>query len=267
MSEVVVTLERARADGVRPHADLATPRELRGRARRRPGAAQANILAAIPTARVRWRYRLVADGFALVVPTADVELLSAHVPGDRRGLADDHLPLARDDVRSPSAQRRSIERRGPRSIEAESLWGPSLADRRQRHQDRRSSTTGIEASHPYLRAAGMSYPPGIPKGLTGCDDARRSSSRAPSPRPTAPTATPRRRSTPRRTAPSTPRTSRASPPATTTPPTATLPALGRRAQGLPRQLQGAHDPDPRLRTRRQLARDHRRDRGGRRATA
>jgi hypothetical protein len=42
--------------------------------------ARANILAAIPVARVRWRYRLVADGFALLVPTADVGLLS-HIRG------------------------------------------------------------------------------------------------------------------------------------------------------------------------------------------
>ena len=40
--------------------------------------------------------------------------------------------------------------------------------------------------------------------------------------------------------------------------------LGRRAERVPRQLQGADDPDARLRPRRQLGRDRRRDRGGRR---
>ena len=34
--------------------------------------ALANLRAAVPEARVRWRYSFVADGFALVVPTADV---------------------------------------------------------------------------------------------------------------------------------------------------------------------------------------------------
>ena len=31
-----------------------------------------NVQAAIPQAQVRWRYHLVADGFAVVVPRADV---------------------------------------------------------------------------------------------------------------------------------------------------------------------------------------------------
>ncbi len=45
--------------------------------------AERNVLAAIPEARIRWRYRLVANGFAVVVPVAKVRLL-ARVPGIAR---------------------------------------------------------------------------------------------------------------------------------------------------------------------------------------
>jgi len=38
------------------------------------------IRTAFPTAQVRWRYRLVADGLAVVVPRSQVGAL-AHVPG------------------------------------------------------------------------------------------------------------------------------------------------------------------------------------------
>ena len=39
-----------------------------------------NVRAAIPQAQVRWRYHLVADGFAVVVPRSEVARL-AQIPG------------------------------------------------------------------------------------------------------------------------------------------------------------------------------------------
>ena len=42
--------------------------------------AQRNLLAAIPSAQIVYRYRIVADGFAIVVPTRDVARLTK-IPG------------------------------------------------------------------------------------------------------------------------------------------------------------------------------------------
>src|SRR5205085_10260691 len=72
-----------------------------------------NVLAAVPDARLRWRYRLVADGFAVVLPTADLPALSK-VPG---------LEVW-PDVRYHSLSLRVV--RSPELIGADKLWGPGL---------------------------------------------------------------------------------------------------------------------------------------------
>ena len=95
---------------------------------------------------------------------------------------------------------------GPKIVEAESLWGPSL-DTAGNGMKIGIIDDGIEASHPYFYAAGMSYPPGFPKGLTRGDDAQGDRrTHLPSAGRRA-TATPRRPSIPRRKARSTPPTS------------------------------------------------------------
>ncbi len=105
MSEVVVTLD---APALSAFGRTLTSASHVGYASELDAAqaeAQANILAAIPVAQIRWRYRLVADGFALVLPSADVRLL-AHV----RGVAEvwptsPTTRCGRSEVRARSARR------------------------------------------------------------------------------------------------------------------------------------------------------------------
>jgi subtilisin family serine protease len=162
LSEVVVTLEApaltafGRSLTSASHADYAA--ELTAA----QAEAQANVVARIPTATFRWHYRLVADGFAVVLPTVDVPLLS-HI----RGIAEvwptiTYHSLSTTVVHLTKGQALA---QGPALIQAPSLWGSTLAG---------AGTgmkigvidDGIEATHPYFNPADFSYPPGFPKGLT-----------------------------------------------------------------------------------------------------
>ena len=90
-----------------------------------------NLRAAIPSVKIAWRYRIVADGFALVVPTKDVARLDSH-PGHREGLAEPHLPLAF--ARQPDGdRRRQALGHGPR----DSRPGDQDRDPRRRCRRRR----------------------------------------------------------------------------------------------------------------------------------
>jgi len=73
--------------------------------------AERNVLAAVPGAGISWRYHLVADGFSVVLPKAEVPRLEA-LPG---------LQVW------PSLTYHSLVDQGPATIGANQLWGPSLA--------------------------------------------------------------------------------------------------------------------------------------------
>jgi subtilisin family serine protease len=111
-----------------------------------------NLLSAVPNARLRWRYRLVANGFAVVLPTADLPRL-ARVPG---------LELW------PNVRYRSLSLRvvnSPELIGADKLWGPALATAGNGIKIG-IIDDGVDATHPYFSPAGLSYPAGFPKGRT-----------------------------------------------------------------------------------------------------
>ena len=147
-------------------------------------------------------------------------------------------------------------------IGADKLWGADARDRRQRDEDRDHRRRPRRAP-PLLRPAGFSYPPGFPKGPDEATTPKVIVQRTFAPGSPA-TASTRRSPFDPEKGRSTPRTSPGSPPATTAPQAGNAPPLGRRAERVPRQLQGADDPDAGLRPRRQLGRDRRGDRGGRR---
>lgn len=111
-----------------------------------------NIHAAVPRAQLRWRYRFVANGFAVVLPTADVPRL-ARIPG---------LELW-PNVRYGSLTLQIVH--SPEIIGADKLWGPGLATAGNGIKIG-IIDDGIDASHQYFSAAGLSYPPGFPKGQT-----------------------------------------------------------------------------------------------------
>jgi subtilisin family serine protease len=102
----------------------------------------------VPSAQVGWRYRLVANGFSVTLPSAEVSRLRV-LPGVR-----DVLPTTTYAPRESS---------GPAEIGAPSLWGEGLATAGQGVKIG-IIDSGIDASHAYFAPAGYSMPAGFPKG-------------------------------------------------------------------------------------------------------
>jgi subtilisin family serine protease len=123
--------------------------------RQRMDAAQNTLVrriqSAIPGAGVRWRYRIVANGFAVVVPKARLDEL-ARIPGVERVWPNVRYHALRDTG-------------GPEQIGADVLWGPNL-DTAGNGMKIGIIDDGLQAAHPYFSSAGFSYPPGFPKGQT-----------------------------------------------------------------------------------------------------
>jgi subtilisin family serine protease len=107
-----------------------------------------NLRAAIPTVRIAWTYRIVADGFALVVPTTDVSRLT-HVAGIAKVW--------------PNLTYHSLSLDSPTVIGADKLWGATLATAGQGIKIG-ILDDGVDAAHPFLSGKGFVYPPGFPKG-------------------------------------------------------------------------------------------------------
>ena len=109
------------------------------------------VVAAVPGAQVRWRYRLVANGFAVVVPGGAVGEL-ATVPG-----VAEVWPNVRYHVSQTAG--------GPEQIGADKLWGPTFATAGNGMKIA-VIDDGIDASNPYFNPSGFQYPAGFPKGQT-----------------------------------------------------------------------------------------------------
>lgn len=109
------------------------------------------LRAAIPSAKVRWRYTVVLNGLAVALPrTALPEL--ARVPGVRRLY--------------PAGSYRASLDRGPGLIGADELWGaPGFATAGNGIKIG-IIDDGVDQKHPFFDPAGYSYPPGFPKGQT-----------------------------------------------------------------------------------------------------
>ncbi len=110
----------------------------------------------VPAARIRWRYRLVANGLAVRVPRRAIPLLRA-LPGVR-------------DVSLATAYRASSTE-SPRQIGAPKLWGPAL---RTAGQGIKIGIIddGVDQRHPFFSPAGYRMPPGFPKGQTAYTTAK-----------------------------------------------------------------------------------------------
>ncbi|MFL5946072.1 MAG: S8 family serine peptidase [Gaiellaceae bacterium] len=106
------------------------------------------IRAAIPTARTRWHYGIVLNGFAVVVPQEHVARLE-NVPGVTRVW--------------PSVSYHTLLDRTPQLIGAPTVWGPTLATAGQGMKIA-IIDDGIDRTHPFFSPAGYSYPEGFPKG-------------------------------------------------------------------------------------------------------
>ena len=162
--EVVVTLEQpalaqafvesrtlAFSSFARPQrVRVASPasRSYLARLARTQRAVADRIRAVIPTARTRWHYGVVLNGFAVVVPQGRVRRLE-DVPGVARVW--------------PSVSYHTLLDRTPQLIGAPTVWGPTLATAGQGMKIG-IIDDGIDQTHPFFSPSGYSYPDGFPKG-------------------------------------------------------------------------------------------------------
>jgi subtilisin family serine protease len=102
----------------------------------------------VPGAQIRWRYQLVANGMAVVVPRAELDRLTS-LPGVARVY--------------PSVRYRPLLDRGPVQIGAPSLWGAGLENAGQGMKIA-IIDEGIDQTHPFFNPAGYTMPAGYPKG-------------------------------------------------------------------------------------------------------
>jgi subtilisin family serine protease len=138
-SEVVVLLDApplARAPGSAARIDA------------QQHAFRAEVAARLPSAQIGWRYRLVANGFSVTVPSAELSELRS-LTGVREVL--------------PTTSYAPRETSSPEQIGAPALWGADLATAGQGMKIG-IIDTGIDATHPFFDPAGYTMPPGFPRG-------------------------------------------------------------------------------------------------------
>lgn len=148
MTEVIVTLK---APPLAAFGRSLTSARHRTYARELAAAqrqASRNVLSAIPSASISWRYRIVANGFAVVLPKGDIGLLK-RIPGVAEVW--------------PNVTYHSLVTGSAEAIGAEQLWGTTLATAGQGIKIA-ILDDGIDAKHTFFNPAGYRYPPGFPKG-------------------------------------------------------------------------------------------------------
>ena len=116
-----------------------------------PGAVEERIEAAIPEARIRWRYRIVLDGMAVAVPRRQLAALRTV-----RGVTD-----VQESVRYGPTLYSS-----PGFIGAPVLWGAGLETAGNGIKIG-ILDDGVDQSHPFFSATGYPMPAGFPKGQRG----------------------------------------------------------------------------------------------------
>ncbi len=109
------------------------------------------ITTTVPGARVTWRYQVVLDGLAVVVPRAELGRLSS-VPGVAEVW--------------PSVTYRPLLDRSPKLIGADQLWDAPLFDTAGNGIKIGIIDDGIDQKHPFFNPSGYTMPPGFPKGNT-----------------------------------------------------------------------------------------------------
>src|SRR5215210_4593653 len=114
------------------------------------------IETAVPQAQIRWRYRLVANGMAVVVPRSQLARLTS-LPGV--------------EAVYPSVRYRPQLDRSTAQIGAPTLWGPGLATAGQGVKIA-IIDEGIDQTHPFFSPTGYTMPPGFPKGQTAYTTAK-----------------------------------------------------------------------------------------------
>jgi subtilisin family serine protease len=109
----------------------------------------ARIVADVPGARVTWRYQVVADGMAVLLPRDQLDRL-ARVPGVAEVW--------------PSVAYRPLDDRSPHLIGADQLWGAPAFTTAGNGVKIGIVDDGVDQAHPFFDPAGYTFPPGFPKG-------------------------------------------------------------------------------------------------------
>jgi subtilisin family serine protease len=111
---------------------------------------------AIPRARIHWRYRIVLNGLALVMPASAVDRLKT-IDGVKS-------------VYTSVRYRASLDRSVP-AVGAPALWGPAL-ETAGGGVKIGIIDDGIDVRHPFFSPAGYTTPAGFPKGQTAFTSAK-----------------------------------------------------------------------------------------------
>jgi len=112
-------------------------------------ALQSRIVTAIPAATVHWRYSVVANGLAVVVPRSELA----------------RLQTLRGATVWPSLRYRSLGAQAPQLIGATTVWGPTLASAGSGVKIA-IVDDGIDQSHVFFDPSAYGYPQGFPRGNT-----------------------------------------------------------------------------------------------------
>jgi subtilisin family serine protease len=151
---------------------------------------ETRIEAAIPSAETRWRYSVVLNGLAVVVPAGEAARL-ARVPGVAQvypsvryravGGADSAAPISawpaspvmrlRSLTDRPTREQQPALDRTPQQIGAPTLWGPTLSSAGNGIKIG-IIDDGLDQSHPFFNPAGFSMPAGFPKGQAAYTSAK-----------------------------------------------------------------------------------------------
>jgi subtilisin family serine protease len=115
----------------------------------------ARIQQAIPDARTQWRYGVVVNGMAVVVPRSALARLS-RIPGATVW---------------PSITYHELLNRTPQLIGAPTVWGPTLATAGQGIKIG-ILDDGLDSTHVFFDPTGYTAPPGFPKGNTAYTTAK-----------------------------------------------------------------------------------------------
>jgi subtilisin family serine protease len=110
----------------------------------------------LPDARVRWRYRLVANGFSVVLPAEQIPALRS-------------LRSVRDVLESATYEPQLDAT--PQQIGAPALWGAGL-DTAGQGVKIGIIDTGVDQSHAFFDPTGYAMPAGFPKGQTRFTNAK-----------------------------------------------------------------------------------------------
>ncbi|HEX4746388.1 MAG TPA: S8 family serine peptidase [Gaiellaceae bacterium] len=137
--EVVVLLESP---------PLARSPEAGARIEREQRSFQQALAVSLPAADLGWRYRLVANGFSLSLPSSEIDRLRT-------------LPGVRDVLTAGSYEPQLAS--SPQQIGAPALWGPTL-DTAGQGVKIGIIDSGIDPEHPFFDPAGYTMPAGFPKG-------------------------------------------------------------------------------------------------------